>query len=171
MLAKVYTLKRPKTNVQIIQQSVLLKYKYYMRFLRLHGTDVYMEVREGVEGEGKGNRTRLRTSCCLRRTGRDSVSGCARAPTASAVDSHQACGRAGLRARTVHVPLPRQHAHYINVPFLVHTDDPTTDALSPPTPQIRNKYGGVLSRSLAPAHACLSCTSKFLCSPMTSICH
>ncbi|KXZ50200.1 hypothetical protein GPECTOR_17g837 [Gonium pectorale] len=45
MLAKVYALKRPKTNVQIIQQSVLLKYKYFMRFLRLHGADVYMEIR------------------------------------------------------------------------------------------------------------------------------
>ncbi|KAG2445494.1 hypothetical protein HXX76_000110 [Chlamydomonas incerta] len=45
MLGKVYQLKRPKTNVQIIQQSVLLKYKYFMRFLRAHGPDVYMEIR------------------------------------------------------------------------------------------------------------------------------
>ncbi len=56
MLAKVYTLKRPKTNVQIIQQSVLLKYKYYMRFLRLHGTDVYMEVRGVNRKAEKRNR-------------------------------------------------------------------------------------------------------------------
>ncbi|GLC44043.1 hypothetical protein PLESTB_000222700 [Pleodorina starrii] len=45
MMGKVYQLKRPKTNVQIIQQSVLLKYKYFMRFLRVHGPDVYTEIR------------------------------------------------------------------------------------------------------------------------------
>ncbi|GIL58131.1 hypothetical protein Vafri_12985 [Volvox africanus] len=45
MMNKVYQLKRPKTNVQIIQQSVLLKYKYFMRFLRVHGPDVYTEIR------------------------------------------------------------------------------------------------------------------------------
>ncbi|KAG2482867.1 hypothetical protein HYH03_018212 [Edaphochlamys debaryana] len=45
MLNKVYQLKRPKTNVQIIQQSVLLKAKYFMRFLRMHGPDVYTEIR------------------------------------------------------------------------------------------------------------------------------
>ncbi len=45
MLHKIYQLKRPKTNVQIIQQSVLLKYKYFVRFLRQHGTEVYNEVR------------------------------------------------------------------------------------------------------------------------------
>lgn len=47
-MAKVYQLKRPKTNVQIIQQSVLLKFKYFMRFLRAHGSDVYTEVRPCV---------------------------------------------------------------------------------------------------------------------------
>jgi hypothetical protein len=44
VLQKVYMLKRPKTNVQIIQQSALLKYKYFVRFLRQHGADVYSEV-------------------------------------------------------------------------------------------------------------------------------
>ena len=48
VLQKVYMLKRPKTNVQIIQQSALLKYKYFVRFLRQHGPDVYAEVRGGL---------------------------------------------------------------------------------------------------------------------------
>lgn len=37
-------LKRPKTNVQIIQQSSLLKNKFFVRFLRQHGQDIYQEV-------------------------------------------------------------------------------------------------------------------------------
>jgi hypothetical protein len=31
--------------VQIIQQSVLIKQKYFVRFLRQHGPDIYREVR------------------------------------------------------------------------------------------------------------------------------
>jgi hypothetical protein len=44
LLQKIYTLKRPKTNIQIIQQNVLLKYKYFIRFLRQHGKEIYDEV-------------------------------------------------------------------------------------------------------------------------------
>lgn len=45
LLQKVNLLKRPKTNLQIIQQSSLLKYKYFIQFLRNHGQDLYIEVR------------------------------------------------------------------------------------------------------------------------------
>ena len=45
MLQRVYMLKRPKTNVQIVQQSSLLKYKYFLKFLKQHGPDVYAEIR------------------------------------------------------------------------------------------------------------------------------
>ena len=31
-MQKLYSLRRPKTNVQIIQQNVLLKYKYLVAF-------------------------------------------------------------------------------------------------------------------------------------------
>jgi vacuolar protein sorting-associated protein 52 len=48
LLQKVYTLRRPKTNIQIIQQNVLLKYKYFVRFLRQHGAEVYDEVRPAL---------------------------------------------------------------------------------------------------------------------------
>lgn len=44
MLAKLYQLRKPKTNMSIIQQNVLLKYKYFVRFLSEHGPDVYQEV-------------------------------------------------------------------------------------------------------------------------------
>ena len=47
LLQKVYLLKRPKTNLQIIQQSSLLKYKYFIQFLRQHGPDLFIEVRAG----------------------------------------------------------------------------------------------------------------------------
>jgi len=50
MMQKLYMLKRPKTNVQIIQQNSLLKYKYFVRFLRLHGPDVYAELRNEYIG-------------------------------------------------------------------------------------------------------------------------
>lgn len=45
MLNKLYQLKKPKTNISIIQQNVLLKYKYFVRFLKEHGEDIYQEVR------------------------------------------------------------------------------------------------------------------------------
>lgn len=42
---KLYALRKPKTNIQILQQSVLLKYKYVICFLKEHGKEVYTEVR------------------------------------------------------------------------------------------------------------------------------
>jgi hypothetical protein len=44
LLSKLYQLRKPKTNISIIQQNVLLKYKYFVRFLAEHGPDVYQEV-------------------------------------------------------------------------------------------------------------------------------
>ncbi|KAI5641845.1 hypothetical protein M9H77_00069 [Catharanthus roseus] len=45
MVQKLYALRKPKTNIQILQQSVLLKYKYVISFLKEHGKEVYLEVR------------------------------------------------------------------------------------------------------------------------------
>ncbi|XP_009779058.1 vacuolar protein sorting-associated protein 52 A-like isoform X1 [Nicotiana sylvestris] len=45
MVQKLYSLRKPKTNIQILQQSVLLKYKYILSFLKEHGKEVYLEVR------------------------------------------------------------------------------------------------------------------------------
>jgi Vps52 / Sac2 family len=42
---RIYALRKPKTNIQILQQNVLLKYKYLVAFLRQHGREVYQEVR------------------------------------------------------------------------------------------------------------------------------
>ena len=35
----------PRPQPQILQQNVLLKYKYLVAFLRLHGREVFAEVR------------------------------------------------------------------------------------------------------------------------------
>ncbi|KAF9600683.1 hypothetical protein IFM89_011354 [Coptis chinensis] len=45
IVQKLYALRKPKTNIQILQQSVLLKYKYAILFLKEHGKEVYVEVR------------------------------------------------------------------------------------------------------------------------------
>ncbi|OWM63440.1 hypothetical protein CDL15_Pgr022185 [Punica granatum] len=45
IVQKLYALRKPKTNIQILQQSVLLKYKYVISFLKEHGKEVYQEVR------------------------------------------------------------------------------------------------------------------------------
>ncbi|EPS67411.1 hypothetical protein M569_07361, partial [Genlisea aurea] len=45
IVQKLAALRKPKTNIQILQQNVLLKYKYVVVFLREHGKDVYVEVR------------------------------------------------------------------------------------------------------------------------------
>ncbi|KAL0359685.1 UNVERIFIED_CONTAM: Vacuolar protein sorting-associated protein 52 A [Sesamum angustifolium] len=45
IVQKLNALRKPKTNVQILQQSVLLKYKYVILFLKEHGKEVYLEVR------------------------------------------------------------------------------------------------------------------------------
>eukprot|EP00246_Nothoceros_aenigmaticus_P001290 TRINITY_DN11795_c0_g1_i1.p1 TRINITY_DN11795_c0_g1~~TRINITY_DN11795_c0_g1_i1.p1 ORF type:complete len:481 (-),score=95.18 TRINITY_DN11795_c0_g1_i1:38-1480(-) len=44
-MQKLIALRKPKTNIQILQQNVLLKYKYLITFLRDHGKEVYPEVR------------------------------------------------------------------------------------------------------------------------------
>ncbi|KAF5836606.1 hypothetical protein DUNSADRAFT_5680 [Dunaliella salina] len=43
MLHKVLMLRRPKTNIQIIQQTSLLKNKKFLHFLKQHGHDLYKE--------------------------------------------------------------------------------------------------------------------------------
>lgn len=45
IVQKLYALRKPKTNIQILQQNVLLKYKYIVSFLKEHGNEVYTEVR------------------------------------------------------------------------------------------------------------------------------
>lgn len=45
IVQKLYALRKPKTNIQILQQSILLKYKYAIHFLKEHGKEVYTEVR------------------------------------------------------------------------------------------------------------------------------
>ncbi|KAH9547824.1 hypothetical protein CY35_11G056300 [Sphagnum magellanicum] len=45
LMQKLYALRRPKTNIQILQQNVLLKYKYVATFLRTHGQEVFPEIR------------------------------------------------------------------------------------------------------------------------------
>ncbi len=46
MLYKVMMLRRPKTNIQIIQQTSLLKNKKFLHFLKQHGPDLYKEVKQ-----------------------------------------------------------------------------------------------------------------------------
>ncbi|KAI4303712.1 hypothetical protein MLD38_039311 [Melastoma candidum] len=45
IVQKLYALRKPKTNIQILQQSVLLKYKYVISFIKEHGKEIYVEVR------------------------------------------------------------------------------------------------------------------------------
>ncbi|KAM6589940.1 hypothetical protein CsatA_012545 [Cannabis sativa] len=45
IVQKLYALRKPKTNIQILQQNILLKYKYIVTFLKENGKDVYVEVR------------------------------------------------------------------------------------------------------------------------------
>ncbi|AQL06054.1 hypothetical protein Zm00014a_037597 [Zea mays] len=45
VIQKFYALRKPKTNIQILQQSVLLKYKYTINFLKEHAKEIYAEVR------------------------------------------------------------------------------------------------------------------------------
>ncbi|KAJ4791845.1 hypothetical protein LUZ62_043091 [Rhynchospora pubera] len=45
IIQKFYALRKPKTNIQILQQSVLLKYKYAITYLKEHGKEIYTEVR------------------------------------------------------------------------------------------------------------------------------
>lgn len=45
IVQKLHALRKPKTNIQILQQSVLLKYKYVISFIKEHGKEIYAEVR------------------------------------------------------------------------------------------------------------------------------
>ncbi|XP_024023489.1 vacuolar protein sorting-associated protein 52 A [Morus notabilis] len=45
IVQKLYALRKPKTNIQILQQNILLKYRYVVTFLKEHGKEVYTEVR------------------------------------------------------------------------------------------------------------------------------
>ncbi|KAK9908133.1 hypothetical protein WJX75_003087 [Coccomyxa subellipsoidea] len=45
LMARIYQLRKPKTNIQILQQNVLLKQKYLVTFLRQHGQEVFQEIR------------------------------------------------------------------------------------------------------------------------------
>ena len=42
---RIYQLRKTKTNIQILQQNVLLKQKYMVTFLRQHGPEVFNEMR------------------------------------------------------------------------------------------------------------------------------
>lgn len=44
IVQKLQALKKPKTNIQILQQNVFLKYKYIAAFLKEHGKDVYHDI-------------------------------------------------------------------------------------------------------------------------------
>eukprot|EP00741_Cyanophora_paradoxa_P006469 tig00001003_g6264.t1 len=46
LLTRIHALKKPKTNIQIIQQNVLLKFKYFNQFLADNGREAFLEVRE-----------------------------------------------------------------------------------------------------------------------------
>jgi hypothetical protein len=46
LLSRIQSLKKPKTNVQVIQQTVLLKYKYFLRFLFKHSPETGIEIRD-----------------------------------------------------------------------------------------------------------------------------
>ncbi|KAL0801531.1 hypothetical protein Bca101_056707 [Brassica carinata] len=43
IVQKLIALRKPKTNIQILQQSVILKYKYIISFLKEHGKEVFLD--------------------------------------------------------------------------------------------------------------------------------
>lgn len=45
LMARIYALRKPKTNIQILQQNMLLRFRYLVTFLRAHGPEVFGEVR------------------------------------------------------------------------------------------------------------------------------
>jgi vacuolar protein sorting-associated protein 52 len=44
LLSKLASLRKPKTNPSILQQSLLLKYRHLITFLAAHAPDVHAEV-------------------------------------------------------------------------------------------------------------------------------
>ncbi|KAH7669223.1 Vps52 protein [Dioscorea alata] len=45
IVAKIHALRKSKTSIQILQQSILLKYKCLIIFLKEHGREIYNEVK------------------------------------------------------------------------------------------------------------------------------
>lgn len=44
LMSRIYALRKPKTNIQILQQNMLLRFRYLVTFLRKHGPEVFGEV-------------------------------------------------------------------------------------------------------------------------------
>ena len=44
LMSRTYALRKPKTNIQILQQNMLLRFRYLVTFLRKHGPEVFGEV-------------------------------------------------------------------------------------------------------------------------------
>jgi vacuolar protein sorting-associated protein 52 len=44
LMSRIYALRKPKTNIQILQQNMLLRFRYLVTFLRTHGPEVFGEV-------------------------------------------------------------------------------------------------------------------------------
>jgi hypothetical protein len=44
LIEKISLLKKPKTNIQILQKNVLLKYKIFTEFLKEHYLDIYVDL-------------------------------------------------------------------------------------------------------------------------------
>ncbi|CAD7940307.1 unnamed protein product [Amoebophrya sp. A120] len=54
LLQKIQTLKKPKTNLQILQQNVLLSFKYFNAFLGQHAPEALTEIRQSyIQTMGK----------------------------------------------------------------------------------------------------------------------
>ena len=46
ILSQVYALRKPKTNIQILQHNVLIKYSFFNKFLFVHSPVFAMEIRD-----------------------------------------------------------------------------------------------------------------------------
>ncbi len=46
LMGQVYSLRKPKTNIQILQHNVLIKYSYFNKFLFLHAPVYAIEIRD-----------------------------------------------------------------------------------------------------------------------------
>ncbi|OAY74614.1 Vacuolar protein sorting-associated protein 52 A [Ananas comosus] len=44
IIEKIYSLRKPKTNIQMLQQNSLLKYRYLILFLKEHGKEKYPDI-------------------------------------------------------------------------------------------------------------------------------
>jgi len=65
LMARIYALRKPKTNIQILQQNMLLRFRYLVTFLRAHGPEVFGEVRpRSFDNMQLGFLSSLRNSAC-----------------------------------------------------------------------------------------------------------